>query len=51
MLDKQSQHGYMQLTGFGTVLIVLGIVCGVVGWAVIESIIWLFSNINISWVG
>lgn len=25
------------------------VVCGVVGWVVIESLIWLFSHVSIGW--
>lgn len=24
--------------------------CGIIGWGIIESIIWLFSNLTIGWV-
>jgi len=33
---------------FNTALIFLGLVCAVVGWCVIEFILWLFSFIHIS---
>jgi len=38
----------MNYTGYGKTLIVLAIVCALLGWAVIELFIWLFSFITIS---
>jgi hypothetical protein len=38
----------MNYTGFGKTLVILAIVCGIVGWALIQLIIWLFSFITIS---
>ncbi|OAT16809.1 hypothetical protein M977_04428 [Buttiauxella gaviniae ATCC 51604] len=35
------------LPGTGTFL-VLAVICGVVGWGVIEFILWLFSFVHIS---
>lgn len=29
--------------------IFLGLVCAVVGWGVIESVLWLLSHISFSW--
>lgn len=37
----------LDLPGTGT-FIVLGCICAVVGWGVIEFILWLFSFIHIS---
>ncbi len=34
---------------WGFVFLIFGIICGVVGWMVIELLIWLFSHITISW--
>ncbi|XKX17406.1 hypothetical protein MVUOKPPV_CDS0009 [Klebsiella phage phi1_175008] len=34
--------------GLTSMLIVLGIVCGVVGWGVIELLCWLFSFVHIA---
>ncbi len=31
-------------------MVVLVIVSGVVGWCVIEGLIWFFSHIDIAWV-
>ena len=31
----------------GSTLVFLGIVCGVVGWGVIELLVWLFSFVSI----
>ncbi len=33
---------------FNAAFILLGLVCAVVGWAVIEFVLWLFSFIHIS---
>lgn len=33
---------------WGAFFIVAGIVCGIVGWAVIELVLWLFSFIHIT---
>lgn len=40
------ERGYM-----GGVFIFLGVVCGLVGWAVIELLLWLFSFVHISFGG
>jgi hypothetical protein len=34
--------------GFGTALVVFGIICGLIGWGVIELLIWLFSFVTIT---
>lgn len=31
--------------------VILGIICGIVGWGVIEVILWVFSFIHISFGG
>ncbi|EEP91805.1 hypothetical protein [Yersinia kristensenii] len=36
------------LPGSGA-FIVLGCICAVAGWGVIEVVVWLFSHINIAW--
>lgn len=36
---------------FCAAFLVLGIICGVVGWGVIELIIWLFSFVHVSFGG
>ncbi|QAS67012.1 hypothetical protein KOCBH_04567 [Klebsiella michiganensis] len=36
---------------FCAVFLVLGIICGVAGWGVIEFILWLFSFVHISFGG
>lgn len=36
---------------FCAVFLILGIICGVVGWGVIEFILWLFSFVHISFGG
>lgn len=33
----------------GGMLIVLALVSAVVGWAVIEGLLWVFSNITVTW--
>lgn len=33
----------------GGMLICLALVSAVVGWAVIEGLIWVFSNITVTW--
>jgi hypothetical protein len=35
---------------FGPVLIFLAAISAVVGWALIESVIWLFSHIDVTWI-
>lgn len=37
--------------GYGAAIVILGIICAVVGWGVIEFIIWLFSFVHISFGG
>lgn len=37
-----SSHGY------GVAIVIFGIICAVVGWGVIEFILWLFSFVHIS---
>jgi hypothetical protein len=32
----------------GTVLVILAIICGIVGWALIEILIWLWHNVSIT---
>lgn len=34
---------------YNAVFILLGIVCAVVGWGVIESVLWLLSHVSVSW--
>lgn len=41
----------MYSDNWGTAFIVLGLICGVVGWGVIEFILWVFSFIHISFGG
>lgn len=36
---------------FNTALIILGLVCAVAGWGVIELILWIFSFVHISFGG
>jgi len=36
--------------GIKAAVIVLMIIAGLVGWALIEAIIWVFSHISISWI-
>lgn len=40
-----SSHGY------GVAIVIFGIICAVVGWGVIEFILWLFSFVHISFGG
>lgn len=37
-------HGISQ--GLGAAVIVFGLVCAVVGWGLIELLIWFFSHIS-----
>lgn len=37
--------------GLGGAIVIFGIICGVVGWGVIEFILWLFSFVHISFGG
>lgn len=36
---------------WGCVFVLLGAICGVVGWGVIEFILWIFSFVHISFGG
>ncbi|ACI10552.1 hypothetical protein QE402_002122 [Klebsiella sp. SORGH_AS 1025] len=40
-----SSHGY------GVAIVIFAIFCAVVGWGVIEFILWLFSFVHISFGG
>ncbi len=40
-----SSHGYE------VAIVIFGIICAVVGWGVIEFILWLFSFVHISFGG
>lgn len=42
---------YFGNDSWGAAFIVLGLICGVVGWGVIEFILWIFSFIHISFGG
>lgn len=37
--------------GYGAAIVIFGLVCAVVGWGVIEFILWLFSFVHISFRG
>lgn len=37
--------------GYGAVIVIFGLICAVVGWGVIEFILWLFSFVHISFSG
>ena len=42
------QKGYINFTGWD-----LAVACGlvaIIGWGIIESIVWVFSHIEFSWV-
>ena len=41
----------LNLDGLGGAIIIFGIICSVVGWGVIEFILWLFSFVHISFGG
>lgn len=41
----------INLDGIGGAIVIFGIICAVVGWGVIESILWLFSFVHISFGG
>lgn len=43
----KNQKGYFQLN-FGTFMIVATVIIGVLGWALIETLLWLFSFVTIS---
>lgn len=43
------ERGY--LGDWEGVFIFLGVVCGLVGWAMIELLLWLFSFVHISFGG
>lgn len=45
------ERGYIGHGDWGSLLIFLGVVCGLVGWVVIEVILWLFSFVHISFGG
>lgn len=50
-MNKNKQKGYMSLgkgwTGF---LICLMLVSAVVGWGVIEGLLWILSHISVGWI-
>ncbi len=35
-------------TSLGSYFIAAGIVCGIVGWGVIEFVLWLFSFVHVT---
>jgi hypothetical protein len=39
-----------QLPDMTEAFIMLGILCAVGGWAVIEGLIWIGSHINLGWI-
>lgn len=39
---------YPNIDSWGTIIVVFGIVCAVVGWCAIEFILWLCSFIHIT---
>lgn len=41
----------LNLDGIGVMIVIFGIICAVVGWGVIEFILWLFSFVHISFGG
>lgn len=41
----------LNLDGLGVAIVIFGIICAVVGWGVIELILWLFSFVHISFGG
>lgn len=43
------QKGFVQFN-FGPIFLVFGIICAALGWAVIESLIWLYHHIDISFI-
>lgn len=39
---------YFDGDSYGKALIVMGVICAVAGWAIIELILWLLSFVHIS---
>ena len=39
-----------QLPDMQGAFVMLGVICAISGWAVIEGLLWVFSHINIGWV-
>jgi hypothetical protein len=39
-----------QLPDFTGAFIMLGVICAIAGWAVIEVLIWIGSHINLGWI-
>lgn len=37
--------------GYGAAIVIFALICAVVGWGVIELILWLFSFVHISFGG
>lgn len=42
---------YFDNRGFGVGIAILACLCGVAGWAVIESALWVIGNLSITWGG
>lgn len=42
-------EGIMNFPDTTIAILVLACVCGIIGWAAIEAVLWVFSHINISW--
>lgn len=40
----------MNFDDWTSAFIVMAIVCGIVGWGVIELLFWLFGHISIAWM-
>lgn len=40
---------YFNDRDWGAALIAFGIMCAVIGWGVIEFVLWIISHISFSW--
>lgn len=50
-MNKNKQRGYMGIgNGWEGFLICMVLISAVVGWGVIETLLWIFSHITIGWL-
>lgn len=44
------QKGYLSGKGWTGFLVLLTLISAIIGWGVIESILWILSHITIGWI-
>lgn len=42
---------YFNDRDFGVAAAVMACICGVIGWGVIETLLWIIGNLSVSWGG